>query len=185
MISNLAFFSFFLNIFFTDAPDNVNIVTDGSLVTGNDATLRCTASSVTAPRDHGQPMRFRWFEAAAAASANRAKDGGEQPGTFEWSEIISPGLGDTSYDLDQGYYGNNEDDDVEDAAGSGGAEPEVATRGGRGGGSGSGSLSDTLEVAESLDRSDEGRRFACSASEGLGLWSRNSQAFVLRPECEC
>ena len=118
------------------------------------------ASSVSVPRDHAKPMRFRWFEASAEHEEN---------GSLEWSEII-PDQNENLYELDRDY---NDAADV----GSGEPEGEVSR------GSDSGSLSNALEI-EALGKSDDGRRFACSASEGLSLWSQKSQPFVLKPECE-
>ena len=106
-------------------------------------------------------MRFRWFEASNS-------DHG-QNGALEWSEIV-PGHKQIFFDLD------GDDDDVADG-GSGEPEPEVSM------GGDSGFLSNTHEIM-SLSKRDEGRRFACSASQGLGLWSQKSEPFVLRPECE-
>ncbi|KAK7105688.1 cell adhesion molecule 4-like isoform X2 [Littorina saxatilis] len=144
-----------------DTPRNATVAPVGPLLTGSDVKLRCAASSLSLPRDHNQPMRYRWFEALPNHGRNSS---------FLWRELM-PKEKERSIDLDDPSLGNGND------SGSGETEPEPeAMTGGD-----FGSLNNVVELA-SLDRSDDGRVFACSTSEGLDLWSTKSLPFVLRPE---
>ncbi|XP_076438601.1 uncharacterized protein LOC143277608 isoform X2 [Babylonia areolata] len=147
-----------------DAPVNATATVEGSLITGSDVTLRCAASSTSKPRDHQLPMMYRWFEAG---------NGNGNP--TEWTEVILP----TKENISSRVFHRDVVGDAGDVEGSGEADPDVVVN--KGGHSGGGSLSDLLMVT-ALSRSDEGRRFSCSASEGRDMWSSRSSPFVLRPE---
>lgn len=151
-----------------EAPRDPVITSPSPPVTGTSLTLRCDVVSMTSPRDHSLPMRFRWFEA-------EEKDGEWRelsPDNVTLEEGVTPAFNElTLADSGLGEYSTTDEPEME--TGSGYVEPPQT--------GGPYWLEGALPVGM-VARDDEGRKFACRASEGLDLWSDISSPYTLVPQ---
>ncbi|PVD27243.1 hypothetical protein C0Q70_12398 [Pomacea canaliculata] len=133
-----------------EAPQEARVTALGVAVEGHNLTLRCTASSASKPRDQHRPMVFRWFD--SADGDGRAV-----------SEIIP------ADHLNASSAETSEPKPV--ALGpADGVDEHSASRI---------NLTSQTITLQFTRKSDEGRQFACSASEGLGLWSEWSDRYTV------
>ncbi|KAK7479429.1 hypothetical protein BaRGS_00029346, partial [Batillaria attramentaria] len=135
-----------------DAPRETTVTALAPPVTESPFTLRCSAVSVTSPRDHGLSLKYRWLE------ASHQNDGDA------WTQI-------TGNTHDEGLDLSIDDPEIPDT-GSGVVERQPMDDN-----SGSSELN-----MEAVSRDDKGRRFACQTSEGLDLWSTMSLPYTVIPE---
>lgn len=124
-------------------------------VEGHNLTLRCTASSASKPRDQHRPMVFRWFD--SADGDGRAV-----------SEIIPAD-----------HLNASSAETLERQPEALGPAVAVDKRSA----AGINFTSQTI-ILQFTRKSDEGRQFACSASEGLGLWSEWSDRYTVHLQGE-